>query len=218
VSSIRSSTYLRHAPSIHHLDKTKNQDPYKTQKSLSLFMYFISSFSFPFLSSSFFFLLVFFALLFHPLLLSSKHASAQKYTPPTPNSSILLPSVLIFCRLNHKIYRFSFHVHMPHSFNTLPSATFCLVLVFVVFTFFSLTLVFCRTIQIYPKLIHPMHTRPALLPVLAPDLFFFFSRIYLLIYPPCRRPFFKHIHFFQIFFLACFHIHPPIFTLFFCLI
>jgi len=74
VSFIRSSTYLRYAPSIHHLDKTKNQDLYKTQKLLSLFMYFTFSsflllFSTPFFSP--FFLLFFLLFLLHLLLLSS---------------------------------------------------------------------------------------------------------------------------------------------------
>ena len=201
VPFIRSSTYLRYAPTNHHhLDKIKNQELYKTQKLLSLFMYFTFSLLFLFSASPFFYLSFCFSFSIC-CCCRFKHAPTQKIYPSQPPTPLFLLATHCFDFLSSQSqqdYRLSSHVHTLHpSIHSIPpSATF-------VSDSFSRRFVFftpCRTTQIN----HPSHPfNPALLPpVLAYALFFFhaMSSIYLSIYLLYRRRFFMHIHFFfQIF-------------------
>lgn len=95
LSSIRSSTYLCHAPSNQSSIRQDQESRFIQNSKIALIVYVFYLFLFfSFLFSLF--SLSFFCFSFYLLLLSLKHTSAQKLYPPTPNSSILLPTVLIF--------------------------------------------------------------------------------------------------------------------------
>lgn len=201
VPFIRSSTYLRYAPTIHHhLDKIKNQELYKTQKLLSLFMYFTFSLLFLFSASPFFY----FSFCFSFSICCCcrfKHAPTQKIYPSQPPTPLFLLATHCFDFLSSQSqqdYRLSSHVHTLHpSIHSIPpSATF-------VSDSFSRRFVFFYSLSDNsnkPSISSIQSCFAAASPCLRSFFFHAMSSIYLSIYLLYRHRFFMHIHFFfQIF-------------------
>jgi hypothetical protein len=199
VSSIRSSTYLRYAPTNHHhLDKIKNQESRIIQNSkIAFIVYVFYLFSpFPLFCFSFFlhFSLFFSPFSFHLLLSFFKHASTQKiYPSQLPTPPFLLAThcfdffvVSITTRLSIVIS--CAHASSIHSFNT-PLCNLRLWFCFLVVSRF-------HSLSDNSQINHPSHPfNPALLPpVLTYALFFFFMQCHLSIYLSAVPPPIFHAH------------------------